>query len=182
MAVSVADDLQTPYDALNIRVAQRGESIMRLIAVIALVVIGVTAWLVGQSKAEKADGPIGKTEEEIQELHNKLIQAQLNSDIAALDRIWADDHIFTNPLGVVQTKAQRLAEIQSGSRKLELFSVADVQVRVYGDTAVVTSRAMLKGQRQGQDISGQFRGIDVYVKKQGSWQVVAAQATRIAQP
>jgi ketosteroid isomerase-like protein len=155
---------------------------MRLIAVMALVVIGATAWLVGQSRAEKADGPTAKTEEEIQELHNKLIQAQLNSDIAALDRIWADDHIFTNPLGVVQTKAQRLAEIQSGSRKLELFSVTDVQVRVYGDTAVVTSRAMLKGQRQGQEISGQFRGIDVYVKKQGGWQVVAAQATRIAQP
>jgi ketosteroid isomerase-like protein len=142
---------------------------MKLIAVMALVVIGATAWPVGQSKAEKADGPSGKTEE-IQELHNKLIQAQLNGDIAALDRIWADDHIFTNPLGVVQTKAQRLAEIQSGNRKLEHFRVTDVQVRVYGDTAVVTSRAMLKGQRQGQDISGQFRGIDVDVKKQGSWQ------------
>jgi ketosteroid isomerase-like protein len=152
---------------------------MKLITVVALVTI---AALVGPSKAEKAGGPSGKTEEEIQELHNKLIQAQLNSDIAALDRLLADDHIFTNPLGVVQTKAQRLAEIQSGSRKLELFSVTDVQVRVYGDTAVVTGRAMLKGQRQGQDISGQFRGIDVYVKKQGRWQVVAAQATRIAQP
>ena len=78
--------------------------------------IGASAWLVGQSKTEKADGPSGKTEEEIQELHKKLVQAQLNSDIAALDRIWADDHIFTNPLGVVQTKAQRLAEIQSGNR------------------------------------------------------------------
>jgi len=152
---------------------------VKLITVMALVMI---AALVGPSKAEKARGPSGKTEEEIQELHNKLIQAQLNSDIAALDLIMADDHIFTNPLGVVQTKAQRLAEIQSGSRKLEVFSVTDVQVRVYGDTAVVTSRAMLKGQRQGQDISGQFRGIDVYVKKQGRWQVVAAQATRIAQP
>jgi ketosteroid isomerase-like protein len=152
---------------------------MKLIIVVALVMI---AALVGPSKAEKAGGPSGKTDEEIQELHNKLVQAQLNSDVAALDRLFADDHIFTNPLGVVQTKAQRLAEIQSGSRKLELFSVTDVQVRVYGDTAVVTSRAMLKGQRQGQDISGQFRGIDVYVKKQGRWQVVAAQATRIAQP
>ena len=152
---------------------------MKLIIVVALVMIGA---LVGPSKAEKAGGPSGKTVEDIQVLHNKLVQAQLNSDVAALDSLLADDHIFTNPLGVVQTKAQRLAEIQSGSRKLELFSITDVQVRVYGDTAVVTSRAMLKGQRQGQDISGQFRGIDVYVKKQGRWQVVAAQATRIAQP
>jgi ketosteroid isomerase-like protein len=155
---------------------------MRLIALVALLVIAATPLVLGQSMAKKAGGPSGKTEEEIQKLHNKLIQAQLNNDTAALDRLWADDHIFTNPLGVVQTKAQRLAEIQSGGRKLELFSIADVQVRVYGDTAVVTSRALLKGQRQGQDISGQFRGIDVYVKKQGSWQVVAAQATRIAQP
>ena len=152
---------------------------MKLITVGALVMI---AALVCPSKAAKAGGPNGKTEDEIQELHNKLIQAQLNSDTAALDRLLADEHIFTNPLGVVQTKAQRLAEMQSGSRALELFSVADVQVRVYGETAVVTSRAMLKGQRQGQEISGQFRGIDVYVKKHGSWQVVAAQATRIAQP
>jgi ketosteroid isomerase-like protein len=54
-------------------------------------------------------------------------------------------------------------------------------VRVYGNSAVVTSRAALKGQRQGQDISGQYRGIDVYVKKQGRWQIVAAQATYIPQ-
>jgi ketosteroid isomerase-like protein len=155
---------------------------MKLIAVMAPLVIAATTLLIGQSKAQNAGGPSGKAEEEIQELHNKLIQAQLNSDIATLDRLWADDHIFTNPLGLVQTKAQRLAEIQSGGRKLELFKITDVKVRVYGDTAVVTSRAMLKGQRQGQDISGQFRGIDVYVKNQGSWQVVAAQATRIAQP
>jgi len=55
------------------------------------------------------------------------------------------------------------------------------QVRVYGNSPVVTSRAALKGQRQGQDISGQYRGIDVYVKKQGRWQIVAAQATYIPQ-
>jgi hypothetical protein len=64
---------------------------MKLITVVALVMI---AALVGPSKAEKAGGPSGKMEEEIQELHNKLIQAQLNSDIAALDRLLADDHLY----------------------------------------------------------------------------------------
>ena len=97
MAVSVAVGLQTPYDALHIWLARRSVR-MKLIIVVALVMI---AGLVGPSKAEKAGGPSGKTEEEIQELHNKLVQAQLNSDVAALDRLLADDHIFTNPLGVV---------------------------------------------------------------------------------
>jgi ketosteroid isomerase-like protein len=155
---------------------------MKAISAMAMLVITATSLVIGQSYAKPAGGPSSNTEEAVRQLHSEIVQAQLKSDTVALDRLWADDHIFTNPLGVVQTKAQRLAEMKSGGRTIESFSIADVQVRVYGNTAVVTSRATLKGQRQGQDISGQFRGIDVYVKKQGSWQVVAAQATRIAQP
>jgi ketosteroid isomerase-like protein len=149
---------------------------MKAISAMAVLVITVTSLVLGQSTAKRLDGPSGNTEEEVRQLHSEIIQAQLTSDTATLDRL------STNPLGVVQTKAQRLAEMKSGGRKLDAFSIADVQVRAYGDTAVVTSRATLSGQRQGQDISGQYRGIDVYVKKQGQWQVVAAQATRIAQP
>jgi ketosteroid isomerase-like protein len=155
---------------------------MKAISTMAMLVITATSLVIAQSYAKKAGGPSGNTEEAVRQLHSEIVQAQLESDTVALDRLWADDHIFTNPLGVVQTKAQRLAEMKSGGRKIESFSIADVQVRVYGSTAVVTSRATLKGQRQGQDISGQFRGIDVYVKNQGRWQGVAAQATRIAQP
>jgi ketosteroid isomerase-like protein len=155
---------------------------MRAIFAVAMLVIAATSLIMGQAQAKKPGGPSDSTAEAVRQLHSEIVQAQLASDTATLDRLWADDHIFTNPLGVVQTKAQRLAEMQSGGRRLETFSIADIQVRAYGDTAVVTSRATLKGQRQGQDISGQYRGIDVYVKKQGQWQVVAAQATRIAQP
>jgi ketosteroid isomerase-like protein len=155
---------------------------MKAISAVAMLVITATSLVLGQSKAKKQDGPSDSTEEAVRQLHSEIVQAQLTSDTATLDRLWADDHIFTNPLGVVQSKAQRLAEIHSGGRTLEAFSIADIEVRAYGDTAVVTSRATLKGQRQGQDISGQYRGIDVYVKRQGRWQVVAAQATRIAQP
>jgi ketosteroid isomerase-like protein len=106
-------------------------------------VLTATSLVLDQSKAKKPEGPSASAEVAVRQLHSEIVQAQLNSDTAALDRLWADDHIFTNPLGAVQTKAQRLAEIQSGGRKLELFSVVDVQVHVYGNTAVVTSRAML---------------------------------------
>ena len=107
--------------------------------------------------------------------------AQQKNDTAALERIWADDFTFTNSSGEVQTKAQRLAEIKSGELKFESISIDDVQVRVYGDTAVVTGRGTVKGQRRGQDLTGQSRSTSVSVKKQGRWQVVATQITRIAQ-
>ncbi len=154
---------------------------MKQILVMAGVVITGASLFLGQAKTGEAASS-GNAEQAVRQLHSELAQAQLTNDAVALDRIWADDHSFTNPLGVVQTKAERLSEIKSGDRKLESFTIAEVQVRVYGNTAVVTSHATLKGQRQGHDISGQFRGIDVYVNQRGRWQVVAAQATRIAQP
>jgi ketosteroid isomerase-like protein len=152
----------------------------RILVMVGVIITGASLFL-GQTKIRKAASS-GNAEEAVRRLHSDLVQAQLTSDVVALDRIWADEHTFTNPLGIVQTKAERLGEIKSGDRTLESFSIADVQVRVYGNTAVVTSHATLKGRRQGHDISGQYRGIDVYVNKQGRWQVVAGQATRIAQP
>lgn len=62
------------------------------------------------------------------------------------------------------------------------YSVDDVNVRVYGDTAVVTSRATLAGKRGDQVLSGQYRGTSVFVKKGEGWQVVASQSTRIPEP
>jgi ketosteroid isomerase-like protein len=154
---------------------------MRRILVMVGVVIAGASLFLGEANV-RGTASSGSAEQVVRRLHNELVQAQLKGDAVALDRIWADDHTFTNPLGVVQTKAERLGEIKSGDRRLEFFSVADVQVRVYGNTAVVTSHATLKGQRQGHDFSGQYRGIDVYVNNRGQWQVVAAQATRIVQP
>ncbi|MGH9960767.1 MAG: DUF4440 domain-containing protein [Pyrinomonadaceae bacterium] len=53
-------------------------------------------------------------------------------------------------------------------------------MRLYGNTAVATYRAMIKGQNKGQDIVGPLRVTVTLVKIKGRWQLVAAQATRIA--
>ena len=156
----------------------------RIVPAAVLVVLAASSMAFGQEanvvKAKRSRSN-GSVEQAIQRLHLEYGQAQLTNDIAMLERVWADDHTFTNTFGVVQTKAERLAEMKSGARKLESFKLDDIQVRVYGNTAVVTSRATLKMQLRGQEISLQARGIDVYVRKKGWWQLVAAQATRIAQ-
>ncbi len=99
---------------------------------------------------------------------------------AASDRIFADDFTFTNPYGEIMTKEQRIAEIKPGGIQFMAYTADDVKVRVYGDTAVVTSRATLKGKRGDRDISGQNRIILVFVNKDGHWQAVASQSTPIA--
>jgi ketosteroid isomerase-like protein len=71
----------------------------------------------------------------------------------------------------------------AGKTTYEAFDVDDLAVRIYGDTAVVTGRSSPKGRTaKGEPIRGQYRFLRVWVKRGGSWQVVAFQGTRIAGP
>ena len=121
----------------------------------------------------------GNDEQAVRQLLDKLYAALGRNDAAALDRIYADDYTLVNESGVLTTKAPRLASIKSGELKFESVSFDDVNVRLYGNTAVATYHSMSKAQFKGQEIGGQFRVTVTLVKIKGRWQVVAAQVTRI---
>ena len=144
---------------------------------IVLALITAAAFVITGRASDKSTKEESSSEKAIRQLLSEQAAAQQKADTAALGRIWADDFTFTSSSGEIQTKAQRLAEIKSGELKFDSISMDDVQVRIYGDTAVVTSRGTVKGKRRGQDLTGQSRGMSVYVKKQGRWQIVAVQIT-----
>ena len=123
----------------------------------------------------------GNDEQAVRQLLNDISAALERSDIAALDRIYADDYTLVNESGVLGTKAPRLAAIESGELKYESVGFDEVNVRMYGNTAVATYRVTSKGQSKGQGIGGQFRATSTYVKLKGRWQLVAAQVTRITE-
>ena len=60
--------------------------------------------------------------------------------------------------------------------------LTDAQVKIYGNTAVITFAITWHGNFRGNDISGPQRMTDVWVKSNGHWQCVASQATRIRSP
>ena len=136
-----------------------------------------------QSKpeGEKVAAP-ASAEQAVRQLFDELVSSYAKNDAAVPARILADDFTFTNPFGEVMTKEQRIGEIKPGGVMFDSYSADDVNVRVYGDTAVVTSRATLAGKRGDQVLSGQYRVTSVFVKKGDNWQVVAAQSTRIPEP
>jgi ketosteroid isomerase-like protein len=78
------------------------------------------------------------------------------------------------------TKAPRLAAIKSGELKFESVAFDEVNVRLYGNTAIATYRVTSKAQFKGQEAGGQFRSTITLMKMKGRWQLVAAQTTRIA--
>jgi len=60
--------------------------------------------------------------------------------------------------------------------------LSDVKVQLYDSAAVVTFRVVWHGRFKDADISGPQRMTDVFVKREGRWQCVASQATRIQPP
>jgi ketosteroid isomerase-like protein len=80
----------------------------------------------------------------------------------------------------VLAKTERLANIKSGATTLDSINEEEnVTVRVYQNSAVTTSRVTLKGQYNGQPISGEYRSILVWVKGSGGWQLVSNQLTTL---
>lgn len=122
----------------------------------------------------------GNDAQAVRQLLNDISAALTRNDSAALDRIYANEYTLINESGVLTTKAPRLAAIKSGELKYESVSFDDVNIRLYGNTAVATYRVTSKGQFKGQEIGGQFLATSTYVKMKGRYQLVAAQVTRIA--
>ena len=71
---------------------------------------------------------------------------------------------------------------KTGQTKLTSNELSDMKVRVYGNTAVITGKADVAGTMAGKDTKGQIMFTRVYVKKDGQWQSVAFQQTRVSNP
>ena len=133
----------------------------------------------GQSPS--AQQPANSTsEQEVRQMIEKYRTALLQRDLAALEKIWADDYVFVNASGEVLTKAQRLANAKSGATTLDSINEEEkISVRVYQNSAVATSRVTIKGKYSGQPTGGQYRSMHVWVKGPEGWQLVANQLTAL---
>jgi len=126
----------------------------------------------GQRQSAKRD-QTRKFEQTIRRLDDERIQAQVHADAATLDRIYADDFIGVGPSGTVRTKPQVLADFTSGDLKFQSITTEEVQVRVYGNTAVETGLSTMTGQDKGKDVPRDTRFTRVWVNQRGRWRLVA---------
>ena len=145
---------------------------MRRTLLTAVVILAAMSIALGQRQSAKRD-QTRKFEQTIRRLDDERIQAQVHADAATLDRIYADDFIGVGPSGTVRTKPQVLADFTSGDLKFQSITTEEVQVRVYGNTAVETGRSTMTGQDKGKDVPRDTRFTRVWVKQQGRWRLVA---------
>jgi ketosteroid isomerase-like protein len=125
-------------------------------------------------------GPVVAAQEEIKKIEQERNEALLRHDVATLDRMTSNDYTFINQRGELRTKTEILNGFKSGSFNYDAREISDLEVRVYGDAAVVTGRAKQKGVENSKDYSGDNRFTRVYVKQNGHWVSVALQVTLVA--
>ena len=145
---------------------------MRKTFVIPVLVFIAASIAVGQKQSLRR-APRGNIDQVIRQVDYERIQAQIGADAAALDRIYANDFIGIGPSGTVRTKAQVIADFTSGDLKFQAITTDDVQVRVYGNTAVETGRSTMIGQDKGKAVPHDNRFTRVWIKQQGRWQLVS---------
>lgn len=124
---------------------------------------------------------LGNADQELTELDREWTQAGVRGDASILERVLADDYSATNALGKTATKAEAIADLKSGTSKLDSNTADNYSVRMFGDTAVMTHDGVRAGQREGKAFSERYRSLHVFVKRGGRWQVVASQNMTLPQ-
>ena len=139
---------------------------MRWILVIVVLTLTAASTARGQKQSARTD-QTRNVARVIRQLDQERIQAQIDADRAALD------FIGIGPSGTVRAKPQVLSDFTSGDLKFQSITTDDVQVRVYGNTAVETGRSTMIGQDKGKVVPRDNRFTRVWVKQQGRWRLVA---------
>jgi ketosteroid isomerase-like protein len=150
--------------------------------ILAVAVITSTTFSLGFAQTkDKSNKQSGNVEQSLMHIEQEMDDAVVKGDTSASERYLADNCIITDPGGIVMDKTRTISDLKSGDLKIESSKLEDMKVQVYGNTAVVTYGTTDKGTYKGKDISGNYRWTDVFVKRNGRWQIVADQATRVAQ-
>ena len=143
--------------------------------------LAVLALLTALPSAAAAPAQRARSDQEIlMQLERDWDEAHRSRDVAFVERLLADEFIATYDDGTRGNKAQELDRTARFDRQIVSSTLDEFTVRVYGDTAIVWVTHRLVGPSKGQRLELTFRYMDIFVMRDGRWQCVASQTTRVS--
>ena len=127
----------------------------------------LASFVVGSAQVPKFDRD-GKVEHELRNLVRAWDDAYVKADTATLDGLLAPEFAFVGG----PKKAEYLDSFKSRSFIAESAVSTEIQVQVYGDTAVLTGLDTIKGKNKDQTVVTRWLYMDVWIKRDGRWQCV----------
>ena len=133
----------------------------------------------GSTASLRAQGPTPSARSEsVRAAEMARRDALLASDTVALSKLVAGEFIEISRLGTIRSRADNMREVASGDLKLLTIKYDSLDVRVYGDVALLTGIADNTGMYRGTvPFSGKIRYTRVFVWRDGRWQAVSMQQT-----
>lgn len=131
----------------------------------------------GSTDTRTADDETVKSQ--IRSLDQKLNDAAVNGNLVFFAKIMAPGYVGIAPNGMVLEKSVIAAHYQSGSLHYEAVSDSEIDIRLHEDCAVLTALATVKGRDGEAVLTGTYRIMRVFLRRDGEWQIVAFQATEV---
>jgi ketosteroid isomerase-like protein len=143
-----------------------------------VLVAGLSAAAASPSPAQR----VQSDQEILIRLEHDWDTAYHNRDVAFIERLLADEFVAVYADGTRGDKAEELRRAAVFDQQIESSTLDEFIVKIYGDTAVVWMTQHLVGPSKGQRLELTFRYTDVFVLRDGRWQCVASQSTRVGAP
>jgi ketosteroid isomerase-like protein len=126
--------------------------------------------------------PPAAIEAAVAQLERDWVSAIVKKDAAALDRLLAEEFAGVSPTAHYYDKRMAMDDLTTGTYQVESMALDEVSVNAYGDSAVAFASQQEKSRYAGTDISGHYHYTNVWVHRDGRWQVVASHGTRYDTP
>ena len=114
----------------------------------------------------------------VRKLNAEETDAFMHQDPAAMERLWSDDFVVTNPLNKFANKQQVLGMMRSGFLVITAYQRNIEYLRVYGDMVIVAGSETVTwgGGMPNAGKAENLRFTAVWRKQGGRWQEIARHA------
>jgi ketosteroid isomerase-like protein len=128
-------------------------------------------------------------EKELMRIEKDWPRVLKEKDAEAVRRVEADDVVIIYPDGMLGSKAEDVRDMETGALSADSWEISDLKVTVLDNNAAFASgRNIIKGGKaktpdgKTVDISGEYRWIDTFARRNGQWKLVASIGTPVQKP
>ncbi|MFZ6711504.1 nuclear transport factor 2 family protein [Undibacterium sp. TC9W] len=107
--------------------------------------------------------------------------AIVRKDKEAIEANMAEDFRQIDGDGDLETKTSFVNGLVSDKLEIDPYKVEDFEIRLYGNVALLSGRTKMTGRYEGKPFKSHYRYIDIYAQRDGKWQIVSVQISRIPQ-
>jgi hypothetical protein len=143
-----------------------------------LAVLFVTGSVLVYADGKTTTPPKATVSETLKQMERDWGQAEIKKDFDTVDKVLAEDWVGIDHEGKIVSKAEAMTDLKSGDIGLTSEVLGPMTVRIFGKTAIVTGSNTEKSVGHRKDSSGKYVWTDVFVLRDGKWQVVASQSTK----